>query len=343
MFSNKGIAQAIPKALNELGYEVDIMRYNDLQSKPSGKYDLFVGHMGLNFEQISRQLPPETIRIYFSTSLYWRECNVREAGRIYDLAVRRGYVLPPDRTILQSEDYANCVADGIICLGNQDATGTYSQFPCVIGINNAAYPVTWHGWKDKDYEQGRRHFLFFSGGGSIHKGLDLLLEAFAGTELHLHVCQHIGARFGEVYRHELTECPNIHMHGYIPMRSVSFEALALQCNWVISATCGEGQPGAVIECMAHGLVPVLPAAANIDLGHLGILLPDCTIDTIRRVTLDGALMSPTECCERSLATHKLTGDIYTPERFTEGFKSAVSAIVERASTRSRPDGRRYPA
>jgi hypothetical protein len=333
VFSNFGMAQQIPQVLNELGYVVDIIQYDLEGWQISKEYDLFVGHGGVNFEAIIRQLPKETVRIYFSTGIYWKEMNIREAKRLYDLALRRGHLLYPDRTIRHSEEYATRASDGFICLGNQNAINTYHDFPLVIGINNATYPVTWSGWKSKDHEKGRQHFLFFSGAGNVHKGLDLLLEAFTGTNLHLHICQNINADFAKVYRHELMECPNIHVYGPLTMRSTQFESLANLCNWVISATCAEGQPGAIIECMGYGLIPILPESDNINLENFGILLRECTIEKIRESTLGSAQMSSEECRQRSLLAHATVNKEYSPEHFNTSFRSAVQKIIDSFSER----------
>jgi glycosyltransferase involved in cell wall biosynthesis len=327
VFSNSGIAQQIPQVLNELGYVVDIIQYDLKEWQLSKKYDLFVGHGGVNFEEIIHRLPKDTVRIYFSTGIYWKEWNIREAKRLYDLTLRRGHLLDPDRSIQHSEESANRTADGIICLGNQAAVSTYHDFPLVIGINNATYPVTWSGWKDKDYTAGRLHFLFFSGNGNIHKGLDLLLEAFASTDLHLHICQNIDGDFSEVYRRELTECRNIHVYGNLPMRSVQFESLAVLCNWTITATCAEGQPGAIIECMGYGLIPVLPKNANISIKGFGISLYECTPQAIRESILKAAQMDAEECRKRSFMTMTEVQEEYSPERFRRNFSSAVQRIV----------------
>jgi hypothetical protein len=281
----------------------------------------------VNTEDILCQLPKDAVRIYFSTGIYWKEMNIREAKRLYDLALRRGYLLPPDRMIRHSEENATRASDGIICLGNTSATNTYHDFPLVIGINNATYPVTWSVWKTKDFEKGRRHFLFFSGGGNVHKGLDLLLEAFVGTDLHLHVCQTIDADFASAYRHELRECPNIHLYGPVTMRSSQFESLAHLCSWVISATCAEGQPGAIIECMGYGLIPILPENANINLEDFGVCLRECTIENIREAALQSAVMSIFECKQKSQLTYATARSKYTPERFNSTLKAAVQQIV----------------
>ncbi|MBN1106649.1 MAG: glycosyltransferase [Deltaproteobacteria bacterium] len=329
-FSNLGLAQQIPRALNELGYVVDIIRYDALDLRVSGRYDLFLGHGGINFEQISRQLSQDTKRIYFSTGVYWKEMNIRLAGRLYDLALRRGHLLHPDRKIEWSEEFATRTADGIICLGSQATVNTYAGFPLVLAINNATYPVTWPGWRAKDYDLGRDHFLFFSGPGNVHKGLDLLLEAFCGTKLHLHICQGIDPLFAGAYHHELTDFPNIHLYGHLPMRSRQFESLVDRCNWVISATCAEGQPGSVIECMGYGLIPILPESASLDIAEFGLQLNDCHVNTIQCAILEASKLSVSKCRERSrMAMDKVSAE-YSPDHFIASFKSRVQRILTEA-------------
>jgi len=326
LFSNWGLAQEIPRALNELGYQVDIIHYGNAAWTPKKHYDLFVGHGGHNFCRIAEALGESTVRIYFSTGIYWREWNRREAQRFYELAVRRGYLLPADRAIIEGEEEATSRAHGIIVLGNAEAVRTYAKYPIVIGINSAAYPVLWSGVAKNNYGPGRRHFLFFSGRGNVHKGLDLLLEAFADSGLHLHICQHLEPAFARVYRQEL-KASNVHSYGYVPMRSATFYRLAAQCNWVISATCAEGQPGAVIECMAHGLIPILPDAANIDLGNWGVRLPHCDVPTIRSVIHEVAMMPEDECRHRARQVVAEISESYSVERFRSSFKRAVATIV----------------
>jgi len=326
-FSNRGMAQEIARALNELGFVVDIVNLDNTTWRPTRAYDLFVGHAGINFEHISRQLPSGVPRIYYSTSLYWKEFNAREAKRFYDLASRRGFFLPPDRAITCSEEYAVQASDGIITLGNEVAIRSYSQFRNVIGINNAAFPVTWQGWQHKDYAEGRNHFLFFSGNGNVHKGLDLLLEAFAQTDLHLHICQRMEAPFLNVYRHELSQLANIHLHDFVRMRSAEFYELAEKCNWIISATCAEGSPGAVVECMAHGLIPILPDAATIDLEDWGYRIEALTVEAVRAVIAEVAASDVVDCRTRAEKVMQATRERYSPETFRQSFKEAVKQIM----------------
>ena len=326
-FSNRGIAQEIPRVLNELGHSVDIVNYDNRSWLPDRPYDLFIGHGGINFEPICRRLSRCTVRIYFATGIYWREWNANIGRRAADLVSRRGVTLSSYRAIEHDEEYALNNSEGIICLGNSTAIQTYGRFPHVIGINNAVFPVAWEGWRGKEIEEGRKQFLFFSGRGNVHKGLDLLLDAFAGTDLHLHVCQHLESDFADAYRRELTMCPNIHVHGFIRMRSPEFRTLAMRCAWVISPTCAEGQPGAVLECMAHGLIPILSDEANIDVGKWGIRITDCRIETLRSTLLRASGMETESIRLMTKEVVEEIRNLYSVENFNRNIRQAISKLA----------------
>jgi glycosyltransferase involved in cell wall biosynthesis len=327
-FSNRGIAQEMVRALNELGYAVDIVSYENTVWAPYREYDLFIGHGGINFVRLASCLPKIATRIYFSTGMYWREANERLATRLHWLALRRGALLPAYRAASEDEEAANQAADGIICLGNEGVAKSYSAFGKVVAINNAVYPVV-SGWGPaKDFDEGRKHFLFFAGRGNVLKGLDLLLEAFRGTDMHLHVCQHLEPEFEAVYSRECTKESNIHIYGHIAMRSAIFEELVRRCNWVISATCTEGQPGAVLECMGHGLIPVIPDSVHIDAdSRWSLRMPNCDVETIRDVAAAASRLTPEVCREMSIRSQEEVRLRYTPAYFREAFKQAIEAIV----------------
>lgn len=322
-FSNRGMARELPRALNELGLRVDIVDFRNQTWVPTRPYDLFIGHGGFNFARLRQAAGPSVPSICFATGIYWRDFNSNVTHRSHELAVRRGYFLAPERFCDSSEEEACQAADLIVCLGNATAAQTYARFGTVQALDNATYPVDWEVLRGKDHAESRRHFLFFSGPGNLHKGLDRLLESFAASGLHLYVCQDIEPRFAQLYRHELSQTNTIQSCGVIPARSRQFMELVRKCAWVILPTCAEGQPGSVIECMAHGLIPILPAAANIDLDGFGLLLPDCEPETISRVTEQAANMGVCEVQARSEGSQRAAATRYSVERFREAFKAAV--------------------
>jgi len=338
MFSNRGLAQEMPRALNGLGYRVDVVNFNNRSWQPSGRYDVFVGHAGENFTRLAAALPRECPKIYFATGAYWKTANIRLAGRALDLARRTGHVLPCHRAVDGGEEAAHRMADGVVCLGGSRAAATFPpEFAPIVGINNAVFPVVEKPSSREPHQSRRRHFLFFNGGGNLLKGLDVLVEAFAGSSMELHVCQALEPEFVRVYRPLLAANPNIHLHGFIRMRSSAFLALASRCAWAISATCTEGQPGAILECMAHGLVPVLPDEANIDVAEWGIRLGDCKPDAIQTVAELAAAMPEDEYRERAEQGRYALDRVYSPERFRSDFSQAIEEILrvrERAPAES---------
>ncbi len=328
-FSNIGIAQSIVRVLNELGYIVDVVEWNDTKFVPRRKYDLFIGHGGHNLGRIARHLSPQVVKIYFSTGLYWKEHNRLEEERFRRLEERRGVQLPYDRWISYDEEYANQSADGIICLGNQVAKMSYSKFPLVINLNNAAYNDERYDRVKKDFASGRTKFLFFSGGGNVHKGLDVLLEAFVQTDAHLYICQDIRSDFYEVYRHELEDFPNVHLVGTIPMRSQQFYELVDTCNFAIYPSCAEGQPGSVVECIHQGVIPIVSRETNIDTNSYGITLNSCSIEEIVEVIRDLSQRPAEWHEEMSRRTRKAALARFSEAAFLRNMKAAIECIIAR--------------
>ena len=265
--------------------------------------------------------------------MYWRENNRREAERLRGLAERRGFMLPPDRALSPKEEYANRVSDGIICLGSERAKESFSDFPRVYTVENSIHPIDWRGWQGKDFDAGKRHFLFWSGPGNIHKGLDLLLEVFAETDLQLHVCQRISRGFTEVFEREL-HLPNIHLYGFIPMRQEGFNELVRRCNWIISPSCAEGQSRGVLECMGHGLIPIAPTSTNLELDGFGIDLGEAPLDRLGEAVREAVGMPADECRRQSRVAQEIVSTRFAPEKFVARFKDAVSEIVDIARVRA---------
>ena len=74
LFSNNGAGRTIPKLLNELGYTVDVINWDD--TRPiTGKYDLVIFHGGKNFDQIKKLKTNNNKLVYYSTGSYWRYHN----------------------------------------------------------------------------------------------------------------------------------------------------------------------------------------------------------------------------------------------------------------------------
>lgn len=326
-FSSNGIACAIVRVLNELGYIVDVVEYTDTKFIPSRSYDIFVGHGGYNFERIAKKMSPDIPKIYFSAGPYWEFWNGQETARVNAMRARRGVDYSYERLDV-SEESAVSHADAIIALGNNFVAKTYGKFPRVFTLNNAAFHDNHYDVMEKDFAAARRNFLFFSGGGNVHKGLDILIEAFAKSAAHLYVCQDIAPGFYRAYRRELENAPNIHLLS-LTMRTPQFYEIADKCAFLIYPTCADGSPGAVIECMHQGIIPVLSREAAIDIGDYGVMLNDCSIKEVAKIVGDLSQRSAEWCQEMSRRTRKAALSGFSEENFLKNMKKAIRSAVER--------------
>jgi glycosyltransferase involved in cell wall biosynthesis len=200
-------------------------------------------------------------------------------------------------------------------------THWFDNFPC--GDRHAAPEA-------KDFEAARRSFLFFASRAQVKKGLDLTLEVFArNASLELFVCSDFkGERdFEAAYRKELYETSNIHALGWTDVQGEAFADVARRCGYVIHPSCSEGQAGAVVQCMASGLVPVITPETGLDLEDYGVLLGDDSLDAIERVVLEAAERPAAELRERSLAARDAVATRYTEDAFVRRFREIVTAVV----------------
>ncbi len=317
----------IVRVLNCLGYTVDVIDYRDTKFVPRKKYDLFIGHGGINTEKIARRLPAKTVKIYFSTGCYWKFHNEQELARFTALRERRGVNLHPDRLIRNSEEGALLTVDGVIGIGNEFTKGTYSAFSPVIMINDTALFDDFFERSNKNFEKGKANFLYYAGGGNVHKGLDLLLEAFTELDQNLWICAKIDDQFAEVYAAELHTHPNIHMVGWIQPRSIRFYELMGTCNFVILPSCSEGQASSIVACMIQGLIPIVSRASGIDVSDYGVLLEPCTIrEIVKTVTL---LFSQSSewCKERAIKTREVAIKEHSEQVFTAQMNEAIRSII----------------
>lgn len=320
-FSNRGIARTLYDVLAGLGFTVDVVQWNDPVTRPTRHYDLFIGHGGMNFQPLADSLSPDCQKVYFSTGFYWRIHNAREMERFDQLRTRRDIILPYDRYIVHEEEYATRTARAIIGTGGEAATESYKGFPHVSLNENAVYPDPVP--RDRSVGSSRgRGFLFFASGGSIHRGLDLVLEAFAGTPFDLYVCQTLDAPFMRAYERELAS-PNIHYVGWVDYRGKSFYEVMDAATFCISASCAEGSQGAMLECMAKGLIPIATQSTDVDIGDEGFRLDSLNPSEIEEVVADAARTNQKGISDRASSVMQRILKRNSVERFRDDLESAL--------------------
>ena len=160
----------------ELGYAVDVIHYSNVRFEPEKHYDVLVDAR-FNMERLGPRFAESCIKIFHIDSGHYVFHAAAQYERLLDLQRRRGITLPPRKMVPPNAgiEHADCAT----MLGNDFTYSTYCYARKQIYRLPLPAAITFDFPDDKDFEQCRRHFLWFGSEGMVHKGLDLLLEAFA--------------------------------------------------------------------------------------------------------------------------------------------------------------------
>jgi glycosyltransferase involved in cell wall biosynthesis len=280
--TNRWESWQIAKTFLDLGYCVDVIDENNDRFVPARNYSLFVGNR-TNFERIARLVNKDAIKILHIDTAHWLFHNMAECRRLEALRQRRGIILLPQRNMRPNMAIEH--ADYGTVLGNDFTINTYKYANKPILRIPISTPAVYPWQHDKDFDGSRNSFLWFGSHGFIHKGLDLVLEAFAQMpDYNLTICGPINAEkgFQRAYHKELYNTSNIHTVGWVDITSPKFLEIVKRCIGVVFPTCSESGGGGVITCMHAGLIPVVSHEASVDVDEsMGVILNTCTVDEIK--------------------------------------------------------------
>ena len=159
------------------GFAVDVISYLNCTFLPEKKYDYFVGAR-TNFDRLSARLDPSCVKVVHLDTAHWLFNNQAAYTRLLSVQRRRCVTLHNHKMIENNWAIEN--ADVATVLGNEFTMGTYEYAGKPMYRIPISVPCT-YSWDDsKDFAQCRTHYLWFGSSGFVHKGLDLVLEAFKG-------------------------------------------------------------------------------------------------------------------------------------------------------------------
>jgi hypothetical protein len=224
--TNEWESWQIAKTFLDLGYRVDVVNENNDRFVPTRHYAFFIGNR-TNFDRIVRFLNKDCVKILHIDTAHWLFHNMAECRRLEELRERRGFVLCPQRNM--KPNLAIEHADYGTVLGNEFTISTYKYANKPLWRIGISTPVVYPWQDDKDFDRVRKSFLWFGSHGFVHKGLDLVLEAFAQMpDCELTVCGpiHTDKGFQSAYHKELYSTSNIHTVGWVDITSPKFLEIA---------------------------------------------------------------------------------------------------------------------
>jgi len=313
----------------ELGYGVDVVSYRNESFIPEKDYACFVGAR-TNFDRLSRLLNRDCLKIVHQDTAHWVFNNQAAYKRLLDLQQRRGVTLDTISIRIVEHNWAIENAHCAVVLGNRFTIDTFRFANKDIHRVPISAPVVYPWQEDKDFERCRRNFIWFGSEGFVHKGLDLVLEAFTQMpDLHLTVCGPIDhdSAFKSEYQRELYETDNIHTYGWVDVASADFTRIAANCIGLVYPSCSEGGGGGAITCMHASLIPIVSYEASVDVGDFGIILEHSTIERIKHHVMAVAQLPVSECRDRARRAWEFARERHTRSTFAANYQAAARTIL----------------
>jgi glycosyltransferase involved in cell wall biosynthesis len=311
------------------GFAVDVISYMNSSFVPARHYDYFVSAR-TNLERIARSLNDDCIIVAHLDTAHWISSNWSAYSRLRDLVNRRRLGLKNSVKLIEANlaiEHAHLAT----VLGNDYTIGTYryADKPIFrIPISTTAV----YDWNPaKDFQHCKNNYLWFGSSGFVHKGLDLVLEAFAQMpDHHLTVCGPLDEEkeFVSAYHKELFETPNIHAAGWIDVNSHRFLEIAQNCVGLVYPSCAEGGGGSAITCMHAGIVPLLSREASVDMDDTcGVLLHDTSVAGIMEAVKAFSGLPAERLGQLARNAWSRARAAHTREHFSAAYERFVSEIL----------------
>jgi glycosyltransferase involved in cell wall biosynthesis len=319
----------VAKIFLDLGYSVDVIDFNNINFVPKKDYSILLD-VSYNLDIMATYLKKDCIKILYPKFGHWLSHNAANYSRYLALRQRKGITLKPLR--LLKPNLAVEHSDYIILRGAEFSRNSYGygRKP-TFHVNQGT--ITLFPWpENKNYETSRKNFLFLGGSDLVHKGLDLVLEAFAEMpKYHLYICASLEREkdFEKAFYKELYETSNIHTIGWMDITSSEFIQLMNKCLCLVNPSCSEMSCGSVRDCMQGGLIPIISYESDVDVHDFGIILGSSSVDEIRNAVKLISDRPAEELKSMSRRSWEFARETYTKEKFIEEFKSAVLKILGR--------------
>ena len=313
----------------ERGYEVDLIDTTNHTFTPKKSYDFFIDN-GSNMDRIAPLLNHDCIKIFHSTTSHWQFQNEAEKKRAIRVKESLGVLLPLDRELASLR--AIEISDVVTMLGNAQTESTYA----FAGKQITRIPIsTTHSYETpehKNFDGARKNFIWFGGAGALHKGLDLVLEAFSQMpDLHLTVCGKVSPqdKFADVYRKEMYETQNIKTVGWIDPGSEEFKMLYKASVALVYPSCAEGQAGSVVLSMHAGLIPIVSRESGVDVEPFGIVLPENSVEAVIAAVKKITNESSETLRERAVGAWSYARTHHTRETFSKAYGEFVDTLTKK--------------
>ncbi len=326
--------QSLSKVLLELGYNVDVIHFENKSKIDLTKYDLLCG-FGDIFQHYFEDGYFKAKTIYYGAGMHVCHQNNASLLRVKDVYAKKGVWLGKSaRFVEKTWSHQTTLVDGIIALGNNTCVDSYRKY-----YNGVILSLHAPFYQTKDVNQilqnkpdsANKSFLWFGGSGLIHKGLDLLLDYFSkNQDLTLHICGPIAKEkdFVKVYKKELFQTRNILNHDFINIEEKKFSEILELCSFVILPSCSEGGAPSVLTAIGNGgLIPIITKETAISTGY------EIIINTLDEAGIENAInraisLNKSEVVNLSKKNLNFVLQHHSQDNYKNNLRLAIENILE---------------
>jgi glycosyltransferase involved in cell wall biosynthesis len=311
----------------DIGFDVDVIDFADTDFIPQKPYDILVSAR-TDLERLAQHVPTHCLKVAHLDTAHFLTNNANATERLRQIRDRHGVALRSTRMV--ESNWALEAADVGCVLGNAFTEESY-RFAGKPIHRIPLSSVRQYDWlTDKDFDACRNTYLWFGSGGFAHKGLDLVIDAFAELPDHrLLICGPTDRepRFMKAFEQAMFHSANIETIGWVDITGPEFNAIRQETVATIYPSCSEGGGGSTITCMHAGLIPVVTPEASVDVGEFGIVLQEASAAAIRDAVLKLSGLPVAELEQRARTAWEHARARHTREGFAAAYERFVKEIV----------------
>jgi glycosyltransferase involved in cell wall biosynthesis len=314
-------------SFRDAGFHVDVVDFADRAFIPQKPYDVLVSAR-TNLERLAKHVPEYCFKVAHLDTAHFLTNNANALERLRQ--VRDTHEVSLRSTRMVESNWALEAADIGCVLGNEFTAESYRYAGKAVHRIPLSSVRKYDWIEGKDFDACRNTYLWFGSGGFVHKGLDLVIDAFAGLPDHrLLICGPLDLepRFIKAFEKSMFHSDNIETIGWIDVTSPEFTAIRERTVATIYPSCSEGGGGSVIACMHAGLIPVVTPEASVDVGDFGTILQERSVQAVRDAVLALSGLPATELECRARDAWEYARKHHTREGFARAYDSFVKDVV----------------
>lgn len=319
---NKREAIAMVEVFNTLGYNVYVQDYFSKNDIPLINPQIILGHEP-NMIRASK-LYPDAKKIYYATGAYSEHQN-NQIKLITDTFSKKYNCRIPYRRLVECSNpsysitNAYKIADKILLIGSKFTVATFPE-DIQKKITTIHQSTQYTREIDEIRYAPNNEFFFMGSSGNLLKGVSLLIEYFSEhNEFVLNLVGSLEEDVKKALQSKIT--PNIKLHGFMNVNSVEFIEIVNRCNFIIYPSGSEGMPGAVLNSMKLGLIPIVTKWSAFDeIEDYGYLMEEWNTESIDRGVKWGMTLTEKEVAERKKNCSNYVTQTYNIKKFQKEFE-----------------------